>query len=810
MIILEHVNKYFNKHKKNQIHVINDTSIKLENTGLVAFLGSSGSGKTTLLNAIGGLDKINKGKIIINGKTITKKSTYKVDKIRNFNIGYIFQDYNLLDQLTVFDNVALALKIVGIKDSNEIKKRVNYVLEKVGMYRYRNRYANMLSGGERQRVGIARAIVKDPNIIIADEPTGNLDSKNSIEIMNIIKAISKDRLIILVTHERTLAEFYASRIIEIEDGKITSDIDNKHTDALDYRMDNKLYLKDYKVHKIIKDSDVCVNIYGNEKDKFNINVVYQNGNIYIQTTSNNKLEVIDENSNIEFIDDHYKKISSSIYEKYDFDFDKVINKSYKKKYTSIFNPISLLINGFRKVRDYSFLKKLLLIGFFASAMFITYSFASVFGIFNVDDNSFVNVNKNYLNVLIQKVKVSDYLEYEQDKNIEYVIPGNSIVNFNINYKDYYQTSTYNDIITGSLTSINTLSENDIVYGVYPSNDNEVVLDIFTLNNYISKGFTLQLGLKYPKDFIGRTISIKYVGDFNIVGLTDLSSPSIYVADNKLINIVANSTLVDDEIEYRTDIMEEETVDYIDYTLVKDLIKLKKGSWPKKDYEVIVNYNYKDEYKLNKTINVKVNGKKLKVVGYYTSKSSMNAYLVSNNTIKYNLIENTPNMVMYSKNKETVINKYQNLNIQDSYTYSKNEYLSNKKQSMNSNLIFSVIILLISLIEIYLMIRSSFLSRIKEIGIYRAIGVKRKDIKKMFIGEIFAITSIASMLGVIFMTYIIKQLLNISYLQSKYMMNYKILILVIIFIYTFNIFVGLIPVRRVLRQTPARILSRNDI
>ena len=171
MISLKNVNKYYNRHKKNEIHIINNTSLEFENMGLVALLGVSGSGKTTLLNAIGGLDKVNKGKIYINGKKITHRTSHNVDKIRNLNVGYIFQDYKLIDNLTVYENVAIALKMIGLKDKEETRKRVNYVLECVGMYRYRNRPAKMLSGGERQRVAIARAIVKNPNIIIADEPT---------------------------------------------------------------------------------------------------------------------------------------------------------------------------------------------------------------------------------------------------------------------------------------------------------------------------------------------------------------------------------------------------------------------------------------------------------------------------------------------------------------------------------------------------------------------------------------------------------------------------------------------------------------
>ena len=215
MVKLEHVNKYFNRRRKNEIHVINDTSLEFEKNGMVALLGPSGCGKTTLLNVIGGLDKVNKGKVFINGQKITRRRAGKIDQIRNLNIGYVFQNYNLVENMTVFDNVAIALKMVGVKDKNEIAEKVNYVLEKVGMYRYRNRYADMLSGGERQRVGIARAIVKNPAVVIADEPTGNLDSKNTLEVMNIIKSISEEKLVILVTHEEELADFYASRIIKL-------------------------------------------------------------------------------------------------------------------------------------------------------------------------------------------------------------------------------------------------------------------------------------------------------------------------------------------------------------------------------------------------------------------------------------------------------------------------------------------------------------------------------------------------------------------------------------------------------------------
>ena len=137
MIRIDKLNKFYNKGRKNQIHVINNTSLELPDKSLVALLGPSGCGKTTLLNAIGGLDKVNKGNIYIFDKKITRRCSTKIDNIRNLDIGYIFQDYKLIDNMTVYDNVAMVLKMIGIKDKLEISTRVDYILERVGMYRYR-------------------------------------------------------------------------------------------------------------------------------------------------------------------------------------------------------------------------------------------------------------------------------------------------------------------------------------------------------------------------------------------------------------------------------------------------------------------------------------------------------------------------------------------------------------------------------------------------------------------------------------------------------------------------------------------------
>ena len=808
MLSLKNVNKYFNRHRKNEIHVINNISLEFNDNGLVALLGPSGCGKTTLLNAIGGLDKIKSGKIYVNGKKISSKIDGKVDKIRNLNIGYIFQDYKLVDNMSVFDNVALVLTMLGIKDKNEVKNRVEYVLDKVGMLRYKRRPANMLSGGERQRVGIARALVKNPNIILADEPTGNLDSKNSLEIMKIIKSISKDRLVILVTHEVNLAKFYADRIIELKDGSIVKDYINKDKEDLDYAIDNNIYLKDFDKHDVIKDEDKLINIYLDDKDKIKLDIVVRNGNIYVNSKNRDNVVVIDEDSNIELINDSYKKIQESDIDKYNFDL-----KDYgkKKRYSSIFNPISLITNGFKKVFDYSFLKKLLLLGFILSGMFIMYSVSSIASTINVKDEDFVTMNKNYLSVNLNKIKVDDYLKYENLDSVDYIIPGNSSVNFSVNYNDYYQSINIKDILSGSLSDINLIKDSDIVYGTMPKEMNEVVVDKRSiLSMFDETGYANMVGVKNVSDMIGREIKIDTMDAFVIVGIVDLGSPSIYMNRSNFINVLSNTKNNDTNMYISEEEIGNQKI--YDYNLEVNDIELKKGNYPVNDYEVIVNIKNSDTMPLNKYIDTKVNDKKLLVVGYYFSKDNMDAFLVNNNTVKYDLISKSKDMVLVSKDKDKTINEFRDmgLNIEDSYSFSRKKYIEGNKERVNTTLLVSGVILIISLVEVFLMIRASFLSRVKSVGIYRAIGVKKSDIYRMFYGEIIAITTIASVPGIILASYILKVLSNIKFLSKYFLVNFRIVLLSIIFVYIFNLIIGLIPVFNTIRRRPASILSRHDL
>lgn len=204
------------------VHALKGIDLEFRESEFVAVLGHSGCGKTTLLNIIGGLDQYTEGDLIINGRSTKDYGDRDWDAYRNHSIGFVFQSYNLIPHQTVLSNVELALTLSGVSKS-ERRERAVKVLEQVGLGDQLNKKPNQMSGGQMQRVAIARALVNDPDILLADEPTGALDSETSVQIMEILKEISKDKLIIMVTHNPELAENYASRIIRLKDGLITAD-----------------------------------------------------------------------------------------------------------------------------------------------------------------------------------------------------------------------------------------------------------------------------------------------------------------------------------------------------------------------------------------------------------------------------------------------------------------------------------------------------------------------------------------------------------------------------------------------------------
>ena len=223
MIEIKKLEKTYSS-KGTDVKALKDVTLQFPEQGMVFIMGKSGCGKTTLLNCIGGLDTVTNGEIIIDGKSSKSFESKDYDEYRNFYFGYVFQEYNLLSKLTVGDNIGLALRLQG---KNSALEDINKVLHDINLDGYNKRRVNKISGGERQRIAIARAFIKNANVILADEPTGSLDSGTGEQIYNILQGIAKEKLVIVVTHDQVSAEKYGDFIIEMEDGVVVSERKNE-------------------------------------------------------------------------------------------------------------------------------------------------------------------------------------------------------------------------------------------------------------------------------------------------------------------------------------------------------------------------------------------------------------------------------------------------------------------------------------------------------------------------------------------------------------------------------------------------------
>ena len=262
MLEVKNLVKVYKPKKGKEVKALNGVSIKFPEKGLIFILGKSGCGKSTLLNMLGGLDRVDSGEIIIKGKSSKDFSQADFDSYRNTYLGFIFQEYNILNEFTVGANVGLALELQGKKAT---KEAINDILRQVELEDYASRKPMQLSGGQKQRIAIARALVKNPEIILADEPTGALDSKTGIQVFDTLKALSKDKLVIVVSHDREFAESYGDRVIELKDGEVISDIEKyvaeseKKNDAIAVIDDKIIQIK--QGYELTKEDVKMINDY---------------------------------------------------------------------------------------------------------------------------------------------------------------------------------------------------------------------------------------------------------------------------------------------------------------------------------------------------------------------------------------------------------------------------------------------------------------------------------------------------------------------------------------------------------------------
>ena len=518
MISVKNLDKFFNKGKSNQIHVIDNTSLNLPNTGFVSFLGASGSGKTTLFNVIGGLDKQDSGSIIYDDIVFDEYDMCKIDKYRAKNIGYIFQNYNLLLDETVYENLRIALDIIGVTDEQEVKKRIEYALKAVKLYKYRKKLASSLSGGEQQRVSIARALIKKSRMILADEPTGNLDSANTLAVMNILKEISKQTLVLLVTHDNNLAEYYSDQIIYIKDGKVEK-ITGISTDVqLNSKDDNVIYLKDSKNKKMSFDN-VNIDLYYTKDDDLNFTIVEKNGTFYLK--SNKKIKLLEE-TNVKLVDDHYRAEVKK--EEFVYDTSWYKDEMHKKDFNRVLKALKKSIKVFFMAHNKT--------KFFHIAFFLV---GIIFAILNVSYVAYNTVDISAVTDDLDSYTISELYEYDFSKTIDTLkeaheegllkeVAIDDAYYFSVDYvKNTLENS--NLVLYANFYPLSFLEGYDVLCGRMPKTSDECIIGKKMADKIIQE---LNLDVNYD-ELLSSISCYRY----KIVGISSKESSQVYTISDML-------------------------------------------------------------------------------------------------------------------------------------------------------------------------------------------------------------------------------------------------------------------------------------
>lgn len=486
----------------NIVKALNGVDIAFRESEFVAILGHSGCGKTTLLNIIGGLDHYTSGDLIINGISTKEYKDRDWDAYRNHSIGFIFQSYNLIPHQTVLANVELALTISGVSKS-ERRKRAKEALEKVGLGDQLHKKPNQMSGGQMQRVAIARALINDPDILLADEPTGALDSETSIQVMELLKEIAKDKLVIMVTHNPELAEQYATRIVKIKDGKLTSDtapyepeeeeitkegkkkrVSMSFGTAVSLSLNNLLTKKGRTLLTAFAGSIGIIGIALILSLSTGINEYIDN--IQEETLSSYPLEIYRENTDtsgmIESLMDSQKE-----YESRTFDDDKVYANTAVYDMFNSFNASAKQINNMKDFKN--FLDTNDVIKEKASA--IGYSYDVKMPVFTETPDGEI-IKADFMELYSNALGVSDS-EYMATA-MNNPMAGMEMQAFGLNV--FQELLPEED---GSGISDIVKDQYDVVHGDWPQNYDEAVV-VLTKNNELPDIIVYAMGLKNTEDF----------------------------------------------------------------------------------------------------------------------------------------------------------------------------------------------------------------------------------------------------------------------------------------------------------------------
>lgn len=770
MLEIKHIKKSYKTGDFVQ-KALNDVSIQFRQNEFVAILGPSGSGKTTLLNVLGGLDHYDSGDLIINGKSTKNFKAADWDAYRNNSVGFIFQSYNLIGHISIQDNVEMALTLSNVK-KKERRKRAREALKSVGLLEHAHKRPNQLSGGQMQRVAIARSLVNNPDIILADEPTGALDSNTSKQIMDLIQKIASDKLVIMVTHNQDLAYQYATRVIEVKDGKVVSDSNPLTKEEQEEEQ--------YKLKKTKMSFMEALYL------SFN-NIMTKKGRTLI-TAFASSIGII----GIALI----LSLSNG--------FDLQIDKFER----GILSAMPIMISKQSMDLDEESLVQL------------TGEEQEKY-----PDKQTVIPKDNALESLVHQNKINDdYIDYIENipSDLVYGVSYTKMTALNVltEHDGKVSVADTQDISFSALPK--SLDENtpnaameayyDILAGTLPQKKEDIVL-IVDASNRVNTEILQLLGFdtmdEIPFDeIIGKTIKVALNDDFYVkMGDYFVRNPDLQsVYDNSITLTVSGILRMKEDFPsyvssaslcYTNELLDEVTAANNE----SEIVKAQQAS----DVNVLTGMPFSDS------------------TGNPSSSSSAGMTMTKDTVLGYLGADQTPYMIyLFPKDFES---KDELLEYLDAYNDDKEDddkviYMDQAEliSSMSSSIMSAVTIVLIAFSSISLIVSSimigiityiSVLERTKEIGILRALGARKKDISRVFNAETFIIGITSGLIGIgiaLILTIPANQIIyNLTELENVAILNPLHALILILVSMTLTMIGGFIPARIAAKKDPVEAL-----
>ncbi len=823
MIKIEKLDKYFNKGKSNENHVLKEVSLELGDRGLVCILGESGSGKTTLLNTIGGLDTFKSGTVKVDDVVLRKYEQNKIERLRNQKFGYIFQNYYLLQDYTVAYNVKLALNVFDLTEEQK-DERVDYVLEALGMSRYKKKRISQLSGGQQQRVSIARALVKSPEIILADEPTGNLDEENTLKTMSILKSISKECLVILVSHEKAIAKFFADRIIEIKDGEIKRDYANDPSGGYQKIDDSDIYLKDMERQRVEEDF-IDLSLYrekfhrddpeGQPDGKLHINLAWKDGKLYIQTEDNVELVLTGEESGCVMRDASRPKLDQSQMEEISYHLPKL--KAGRSMGLPMRQIWKLACENIRMLgKKHRFIVGILL----ATSVLLVLALADFMMQHDINKQEVVTQDSHYVTIQLEPAngddsEVSKAVEKYCQETLTSDIKYNALQQgtLNLSYDGFRQLKQVNAKIDNfSAVDYSELKEEDLVCGRLPKNRKELVIDKWLLSTFQKSGSVVASLYNKEESLLGlKVITTISNLELEIVGVSDTGEPSVYVSPYVAFGMNYGDKKIMSDEELRQTYPEE----YGDVKL--------KGNQILVDENQYQDYEHQKRWQSGEMITGQAEQKlgldTCKIVGKCPLDSGAEYVLPKDKCeeIRMAYVVNAKQFQVYTDDVEGTIacfekkgkdyKDYFKVRAQSNAQLQIEEYQKEQKESgLNAGYIVTIAVAVLSLIMIYFTIKSNAMARSEELTVYRLIGISPGSILKAYMLEMVMMTAYTCIPAILITSGVIKFITSIPSLEIYLLFPWWMAALLILAMFTVNIIVSILPVRKILHTPPAQLVQ----